>query len=658
MKTLSLCAGAPPTRSSAASVVAWDEAAESALRAGGAPFRTVAQVLGPGAADEVDTAAVRWTKDWGRRPLLEGRSFRDLYAWKGVSLWWFAELFLHHSTEATRFVRVIEVAHRLLDAEAPDEVEVHGLPEDEALLVERTCLARGILCHRRRVRRVLSRRVAEVRQRARWNEVKAWATAAKAAVGGPPPAPTAGAPVALFLSHAAFWRERAGEHGDMAGAYEHYFDRLIPAVGEDGALRPFVVAVGPRAAFRRRRTIDRLSDWLHLQGDDKTYVHVNRYFRGPIARETRKGAALARRIWSELSGRPAVREAFSHQGVRFGDLSEADLAATVLLQLPWAIRSYEEMAAVLAVVRPAVVCLYAESSGWGRAALAACRAAGVPAVAVQHGIVYRNYYSYAHDEDEADCPRPDRTAVFGEAARELLVEMGHYPAAELVVTGSPRLDQLQESARSWDAGQVRAGLGLTSGTAPLVVVASRFRGIRRTHQSIGSALARLLGALEALGVHTVIKPHPAEGAEDYERVLRETGVRGARVLPAGADLLRLLHAADALVTVESLSAVEAVVLDRPVVVLNAPTNLRALVEAGVALGVPVGDDPTDVLRRALFDEETRAALRTARERYRPQIAFGTDGAATARILGLVREVAGVRPTRTAAGGGHVRVMGP
>ena len=88
--------------------------------------------------------------------------------------------------------------------------------------------------------------------------MKAWATAAKAAVSGPPPAPAAGKPVALFLSHAAFWRERAGEHGDAPGAYEHYFDRLIPAMGEDGALRPFVVAVGPRAAFRRRGTVDRL----------------------------------------------------------------------------------------------------------------------------------------------------------------------------------------------------------------------------------------------------------------------------------------------------------------------------------------------------------------------------------------------------------------
>jgi hypothetical protein len=644
MKVLALWAGteAVPAPLSAASVVAWDGEAERALRARGTAFRTIAQALGPAAAEEVDAAAVRWTKEWGRRPLLDGRSFRDLYSWKGVSLWWFAELFLHHSTQAPHCVRVIEVVHRLIDAEAPDELEAHGLPEDEARLVSRTCVARGILFHGGKARRGRRRTVAHVRRRAHWNAVKAWATAAKAALSGAPPAPGPGAPVALFLSHAAFWRERAPKDGEAPRAYEHYFDRLIPALGEDGTLRPFVVAVGPRAAFRRRGLGERLSEWLALHGPGDGYVHVNRYFDASVAREARRGAAQARRIWSELAGRPAVGEAFSHRGVSFADLSEADLAATMLLQLPWAIRSYEEMAAVLAAVRPSVVCLYAESSGWGRAALAACRARGVAAVAVQHGIVYRNYYSYVHEGDEAECPRPDRTAVFGEEARRLLREMGHYPAHELVVTGSPKLDQLQEAARGWDAAALRARLGVAADER-LVVVASRFRGIRRTHQSIGSALPALVRAIDALGAVCLIKPHPAEGDEDYARVLRETGAQRTRVLPAGTDLLPLLHAADALVTVESLSAVEALVLDKPVLVLNAPTNLRAMVEAGVALGVPVGDDPTDRLYRVLFDQGTREVLRAARERYRPEIAFGDDGAATARILALVRTVAGRPP---------------
>src|SRR5262249_33822470 len=193
--------------------------------------RTVAQVLGGSAAEEVETSAVRWTKDWGRRPLLDGRSFRDLYEWKGVSLWWFAELYLHHSTEATRFVRAIEVLHRLLDALGPDELEAHGLPEDEALLAQRTATARGVLFHRGPPGREGARTVAQVRRRARWTDLRARAPAAKAALSGAPPAPDAGAPVALFLSHAAFWRERASAEGGPPRAYEHYFDRLIPAMG-------------------------------------------------------------------------------------------------------------------------------------------------------------------------------------------------------------------------------------------------------------------------------------------------------------------------------------------------------------------------------------------------------------------------------------------
>jgi glycosyltransferase involved in cell wall biosynthesis len=99
-----------------------------------------------------------------------------------------------------------------------------------------------------------------------------------------------------------------------------------------------------------------------------------------------------------------------------------------------------------------------------------------------------------------------------------------------------------------------------------------------------------------------------------------------------------------LVTVESLSAVEALVLGRPVVVLNMPSNLRDLVEAGVALGVPAGDDPAAALRAAL-EPATREALAAARARYLSDFALGVDGQATARILGLIRRTAVIGSNR-------------
>jgi hypothetical protein len=81
------------------------------------------------------------------------------------------------------------------------------------------------------------------------------------------------------------------------------------------------------------------------------------------------------------------------------------------------------------------------------------------------------------------------------------------------------------------------------------------------------------------------------------------------------------------------------VLGRPLVILNTPTNLQELVEAGVAVGVPEGEDPRAALEAALFDNATRDRLEAARRMYLSDLAFGVDGQATRRIVDLLKTTA-------------------
>jgi UDP-N-acetylglucosamine 2-epimerase len=267
----------------------------------------------------------------------------------------------------------------------------------------------------------------------------------------------------------------------------------------------------------------------------------------------------------------------------------------------------------------------------------------VPVVGIQHGILYPGYYSYRHEADEGDCPIPDRTAVFGDAARRFLIEEGRYPETSLEVTGSPKFDALIAAARRWDRDSLRRELGIAP-DEKLLVVASRYRPIRETHASIGTAFGGLVAAVEAsAGVRMIVKPHPAEPVAEYQADL--AGARRSRLSLPGQELLGLLHAADALVTVESLSAVEALVLDRPVLILNAPTNLREMVERGVALAVDEGEDPAAAVEALLFDEPTRRRLDEARSRYLEDVARGVDGGATRRIVSLLRRTAEERRVR-------------
>ncbi len=622
-------------------LLAWTSEAAAPLEAAGLRPLTPQAVLPEDAADRVDEAAIAWTRSFGNRRLWDGRSLRELSSWKGLSLWWFAELYLFHSTRATGHVRTIETFLEILRATDPGEVEAAGLSTDETLLLERACVARGVLFHGgvRRPRWASWLGERKVLLHARWVRIKARATAAKSWLLGPVRMPPADRRRVVFLSHAAFWKTRTLPDGSSQ-AYEHYFDRLIPGVAQEPGLEPLVVAVGPHTSFKRRGRRARLREWLGLGGRGAgPFVHMNRFTTGRVVASQRQALGEARALWRRLRGSAGAHEAFSHAGVRFADLCEADFAALLLLQLPWAVRSYEEVATLVESAKPALLCLYAEDSGWGRAAEAACRAASVPTLAIQHGVLYPRYFSYQHGADEAECPRPDRTAVFGEAARRYLIAEGHYRPESLVVTGSPKFDDLLETSRRWDREALRRELGVADDER-LVVAASRYRGIRPTHRAIGSVFPALVAAAETLdGVQLVVKPHPAEAAEPYLARVRQAGCRRTRVVPPSTDLLQLLYAADALVTVESLSAVEALVLGRPILILNMPTNQREMVERGAALGVPAGADPGPALSRLLLDTATREALAAARDRYLPEVAFGLDGRATERVLSLIRETA-------------------
>lgn len=594
--------------------------------------------------DAADEAAMAWTKAFGRHAWRDGRSLRELLVWRELPLWWLAELYLYHSTAAPARVRTIETAARAIERHRPDEVEAVGLDPADAVLVARAAAAAGVLFSSRPPR-ARKAGAAGASWTSRLNTAKTLLSAAKAALVGPPAtaARGEGARSVLFLSHAAFWKERARPGTGEPEAYEHYFDRLIPEIARAPGWSAPVLAIGPGTPFRRRGAGDLWRERLRLHADAAPYRHANRFTDARVLREVWQATRFIRALWRELRRSPARVGAFSHRGVPFGDLCEADFAGTLLLQLPWAVRSIAEMRAALAHFRPDAVCLYAESSGWGRAALLACRQAGVPTVAVQHGIVYPKYFSYRHEPDEADCPRPDRTAVFGAAARRLLTTLGGYAPESLVLTGSPRFDDLVTAARSWDREETRRRLGVAP-EERLLVVASRFRAIRDTHASIGSAFPALVRAVEAMpGARAVVKPHPAEGSEGYAAALHQAGARRVTLVDPGEDLMRLLHAADALVTVESLSAVEALVLGRPVIVLNMPTHLGDLVSAGAALGVAEGADPAGALAGALAPGAVREALDRAREGYLGELAMGVDGGATARIVALIRDTANRRP---------------
>lgn len=581
-------------------------------------------LLDTGLRESAAERGVEWIKAV-RHLRVDGETFRDRFTYRGESLWWFAELYLHKVDRITRWIATIGALNRAIDQQAPHGIAMPG--GDPALLHigARVASARGVAWDGPlppptpwRVRAMADARAAflmysPLAARSKVESIDALGLRRGA--------------VAAFV-HTAFWRRRPGDDEGEEGYLGPILDAVERKAGGEGL---HLVGVGPRTNFRARR-------WWSAATETTAPGLPFTAIEQLVAR---KHLAPSRAVWRDrtrnLAAMRASADLRAHavvDGCDLWDLVDEDLRGVTWLQFPWSARVFDEALAAIDVLEPSAVVTYAEAGGWGRALMLAARARGVRSIGVQHGFIYRHWLNYRHAADEhapsptnaADrgFPRPGATLLFDGYAREHLERHGQFPPASLIVTGSPQLDRTVAGIRALsddDRTAARAQVGATDEDRIILVAAK--------YPQMGAAFGALVEATRALDhVRLVVKCHPAETPAPYER--DAAGAAHVVVTDAARDLASLLAVSSVVVTVNSTVAIDAMVIGVPAVVVALPNNLSPFVEAGVMVGA--GGDAAEI-RRALQAVLGGDAAVAARERIRAfadRFVIRADGHAAAR----------------------------
>ncbi len=603
---------------------------EASLRLGaGGATRLVrlSDYLDAAAIEQSHVDANAWIKAL-RRLEVDGMPMRRRFTFRGDSLWWFTELYLHKQQVMVALYQAIAAITHLIAREAPSQIVIEQAPSAVQLVLPQLAAMHGIGVDGAGTHRDWPLRLAKMRGRARWLHMGALASRIRPAA---PTTPLQRRAVAAFV-HRAFWRDRGDETTDEAyiGPVLQTLSRVAPG---DLAM----VSLGPPENFAARR-------WWHPLRADRASDAA------PPIESFAPGAALVEsgRVWADrranvriLSTSAALRDASTIHGCDCWPVVREALAGVALLQWPWSARAMDEAAAALDHLQPDVALTYAEAGGWGRALVLECRRRGIPSVGLQHGFIYRHWLNYLHEADEATAdpthpadagfPFPSRTLLFDGYARQHLETAGNFPPDALQVTGSPRLDALVAAANECTPDALSALRQRLGGTSrKLVLLVTKYK-------EAASQLKELLDAIAMEpDVQLAIKTHPAETADLYERVPGATSSR-VTILPASAALAPLVMASDALVTVNSTVALDAAVLGRPSLVIGLPNNLSPFVEAGIMAGARVGELRA-ALHRILYDQELRLQLETLRRSFLARYSIGSDGTAAARTAAAILQL--------------------
>ena len=280
----------------------------------------------------------------------------------------------------------------------------------------------------------------------------------------------------------------------------------------------------------------------------------------------------------------------------------------------------------------------------GRAAIIAGMLKGVPTLEIQHGVIHPSHpgYMYAKDEISTDVvssyyPIPDKIAVYGNYHKELLTKMSVYPEDSVVVTGQPRYDILYRTDRIYSREKFFKKYKINP-NHKIILWTTAFVG-QDDEESIED-LKAVFETIQGIKDTTlVIKPHPWDGRrytkmiEDYLNIYKISAV----VTPRSSDTYEQLFACDLMITSGSTTGMEAIALNKPVIVLNLTGKPGAIdyVEQGVALGVYKAEDLKPTIEKLLRDD---SAIAKNRERYIENYLYKTDGKATERVVNVIEEM--------------------
>jgi hypothetical protein len=366
-------------------VVTWPGADPAALVRAGVPARPAEAVIGDEGLGAAIRAARNWASLWGGLPLLDGRSFKELVSWRGMSLLWLTEGFIRHETAGPHCAALAEISLRLLEATGASEIDVAGLGAPETALLARACTARGVLFHGPTPKPGPQRAAPHGRP------LGLGALGRALAPVGPPPPPSP-------------WT--------AAGASEGAPLLLVPARDEEAPpFRPLLEAVAAE---------------LSLPGLVVPATALARWETRRVRRAAAEAERLLRQRFEELRTAAGLVDSYRHQGVRFADLAGHDLELILLGHLPKAVLQLEAAIELVSTVRPAVVVLSGATRDDRRTLLAACGVVQAPAAVLHPGAVEPEEL----DRDDGG-PRAEVTFTW---------EPGTYAA--------PALARLREAARA------------------------------------------------------------------------------------------------------------------------------------------------------------------------------------------------------------------
>ncbi|MBU7025606.1 MAG: CDP-glycerol glycerophosphotransferase family protein [Theionarchaea archaeon] len=437
-------------------------------------------------------------------------------------------------------------------------------------------------------------------------------------------------PKILFIAQDLQWRIIRDYETNSMKKSDAFFDSIIK-LAEGKYTLEGIFPLNP-SILSLRTFFDKLRTW-HI-----SHTPFDMYWSLTVWEKKKESSKHFKEAWRLLASDEKFKELCEYDEKNIYELVEKELKYYFYFLFPLVVKHIEMTKRMIEKEDPNLILLLNEYGNFERAVLIAGKEKRVPTAAIQHGIITPTHRGYIFGKEErGKIVLPDMTCVYGQYHYNLLTKNSIYEPTQVTVTGQPRYDILYHADRIYSKEQFLKTYGINP-IHKIVLWATQCHGLtNEENKKSFKAVFETMRSVE--DVTLVVKQHPGEG-EAYSKMIEEwlgAFKINAVLTPKSSDMYEQLFVCDAMITKNSTTAMEAIALDKPVVILNLSEEPDVVdyVPEGVASGVYREEDLKPTLLTLLKDS---SELAKNRKKYIEKYLYRIDGKASKRVVNLMENL--------------------
>ncbi|MBS3055943.1 MAG: UDP-N-acetylglucosamine 2-epimerase [Candidatus Aenigmarchaeota archaeon] len=524
----------------------------------------------------IDNKAVRWTKEFSWKKIIDGKNLVEFLEYENTSLWWSIDIY----NLTTNIIRAVE-------SDRIDEI-IDKKKYSKKIKPLKQC--------KRKLRREISKYMNICQKEKVTNREKI-----------------------ILLSNNSFWRSIITENGMKKHdiAFHYLIDKIqeYDIIGLD---------------FDTTRSIP-IGNLIEKIRDKKIFWKLEEgYVDKDIEQKTNIWENILKERWNRLSENMHARNSFTYNQINIWDFIKGRLEYIFLIKLPEAVRNIEIMKRILEEENPKAVILSYETGSIGRAACYASKIKKIKSIALQHGELGMSDYYHTKNEisGKLSCPIPDKTCVYGSLYKKILLNC-LYPKNKISVVGKLQLDAFKNLHS--DRKLLCKKMNLDQ-MKKIIVFASQ-----PLNKNLNNKI--VFGVINAVNkikyAELVIKIHPGENQNFYDNIIKNNSKNIS--LAKDIDILGILCLSDILITKHSTVAIEAAALGKPVIIFNpsGEPDPISYVKDGIALGAYNELELKKKLTDLLYNKKISNSFEKQRNEAIKKYIYKNDGKTAERIAKLI-----------------------